>query len=75
MEFHGEKVTPCVNPRSPGKASFAGMSLAQTEPVSGWKSSAGSDIQTELNNFVFIAVILACLFMAIITGFPFVVLS
>lgn len=35
----------------------------------------GSDVQTELNNFVFVAVILACLFMAVVAGFPFMVVS
>lgn len=75
MESHSKKVTTSVNPLSPGKASFAGMALTQAEPVLGWQPSAGNNTQTGLNNFVFIAIILTCLFMAIITGFPFMVVS
>lgn len=75
MESQSEKVTPSVNPLSPGKASLAGMALTQAEPVLGWQPSAGSDAQTGLNDFVFIAIILTCLFMAVVTGFPFMVVS
>lgn len=74
MESHRDRVAPSVHPES-RKCLFGWQAANMAEAVLGWEPSAGNDIQTERNNFVFTAIILPWLFMAVITGFPFMVVS
>lgn len=65
MDSCRDRVVPFVHPE-PRKSLFDWQAANMAE---------GNDIQAELHNFVFTAIILPWLFMAVITGFPFMVVS